>query len=89
MQKDVHEVFAPGRLFFIKRLDKFKGRAKYGESYHRSARPGIAGLEDKRQNTKEYATIHHNMTQYDTCAEQSQHDVRTVSGASCLHMFFN
>ncbi|KAF6264216.1 Alpha/Beta hydrolase protein [Scenedesmus sp. NREL 46B-D3] len=34
-QEDVHQVFAPGRLFFIKRLDKYKGRAKYGNNTHR------------------------------------------------------
>uniref|UniRef100_A0A383WJQ1 Fungal lipase-type domain-containing protein n=1 Tax=Tetradesmus obliquus TaxID=3088 RepID=A0A383WJQ1_TETOB len=36
-KEDVHEVFAPGRLFFIKRLDKYKGRAKYGNMTHRCA----------------------------------------------------
>ncbi|KAF8068165.1 unsaturated glucuronyl hydrolase [Scenedesmus sp. PABB004] len=34
---DVHAVFAPGRLFFIKRLDAHKGRAKYGNMEHRCA----------------------------------------------------
>lgn len=27
-------MYAPGRLFFIKRLDKYKGRAKYGNGDH-------------------------------------------------------
>jgi hypothetical protein len=28
-------VLSAGRLFFIKRLDKYKGRAKYGNMTHR------------------------------------------------------
>lgn len=36
-REDVHQVFAPGRLFFIKRLDKYKGRARYGNMHHRCA----------------------------------------------------
>eukprot|EP00775_Hariotina_reticulata_P006650 gene6650-6875_t len=38
---DVHEVFAPGRLFFIKRLDKFKGRARYGDDFHSGYMQGL------------------------------------------------
>lgn len=34
MQEDVHRVFAPGKIYFIKRLDKHKGRAKYGNTVH-------------------------------------------------------
>lgn len=36
-QDDVHRVFAPGRIFFIKRLDKHMGRAKYGNTVHKCA----------------------------------------------------
>jgi hypothetical protein len=28
----VQKVYAPGRIFFIKRLDRHKGRAKFGKS---------------------------------------------------------
>jgi hypothetical protein len=34
LQEDVHRVFAPGKIYFIKRLDKHKGRAKYGNTVH-------------------------------------------------------
>lgn len=34
IQEDVHRVFAPGKIYFIKRLDKHKGRAKYGNTVH-------------------------------------------------------
>lgn len=34
LQGDVHRVFAPGKIYFIKRLDKHKGRAKYGNTVH-------------------------------------------------------
>lgn len=31
----MHRVFAPGKIYFIKRLDKHQGRAKYGNTVHR------------------------------------------------------
>jgi hypothetical protein len=37
LQDDVHRVFAPGKIYFIKRLDKHKGRAKYGNTVHKCA----------------------------------------------------
>lgn len=36
-QEDVHMVFAPGKIFYIKRLDKHMGRAKYGNTVHKCA----------------------------------------------------
>lgn len=35
LQEDVHRVYAPGKIYFIKRLDKHLGRAKYGNGEHR------------------------------------------------------
>lgn len=36
-QDDVHRVYAPGKIYFIKRLDKHAGRAKYGNTVHKCA----------------------------------------------------
>lgn len=35
VQADIHAVYAPGRLFYIRRLDRYLGRARYGSGEHR------------------------------------------------------